>query len=152
MLDNFLKEEGKKVEFAKFELGDSGNWYEIRHMDFKPYLVEFDRIQNKVAKFKKRGQPVNEQKERNDMASMFVRHLLNDWKFTATKKIFDKVFPDVETISTDDKKIIEVPFTKQSAYDILKHKKMAKVLGFMVANSADSDNFIEPTFEDDLKN
>ena len=152
MLDEFLIDDKKKVEFAKFELGETGNWYEVRSMDFKPYLVEFDRIQNKFAKFKKRGQPINEQKERNEMASSFVRHLLHDWKFTATKKVFEKIFPDIEVISTDDKKVIEVPFCKKSAYDILKNKKMAKVLGYMIANSADADNFTEPNFDDDLKN
>jgi cysteine synthase len=153
MLDKFLAAEKKKVELVRFDFGDMGNWYEVRHMQYKPYMTEFDRIQNKYAKYKKGGQPINEQKERNDMANAFVRHILTDWKFTGTTSVLKKAFPDIEIISIKGEKgMSEVPYTKENAYNILKDKRMAELFGFMVINCAEKSYFVEENFEDDLKN
>lgn len=152
MLDDFLKEKKETLELVKFEFGDMGNWYEVRHMKYKPYMAQFDRIQTKFNKFKKGGRPFNEQKERNEMAEAFVSHLLTDWKMTSGKAVFKKAFPDIETIATDDKKIVEIPFSKKTAYELLKDQRMEKLFQYMIINCADHDSFEKSNFEDDLKN
>ena len=152
MLDEFLKDSKEKLETVKFEFGDKGNWYEVRHMQFKPYMTQFDRIQNKFNKFKKSGQPINEQKERDAMTNCLVTHLLVDWKFTGTKSVLKKAFPDIETVATKEKGVVEIPFTKANAYAILRDKRMAKLMQYIHINCADFEAFEKSNFEDDLKN
>lgn len=153
-LDDLLVDDNK-TETAKIHFGDRGDYFEVRHISNKKYLNEVGRLSDKQLKLKKRGRKQGTQENQDDMAVSFCRHLLVDWQFTFTGKVFKKNFPDIETQVKKDNKtkgLVNIPFSFQTAYSILRNRKMFTLLNTMIEDSADDDNFKEKNFEDDLKN
>lgn len=153
MFSNFMAK--PKNDTIKIDLGESGDFIELKSFSDKKFIDEVSRKSNtKVKTWKKNFKSTKDDKEIKIFCAAMARHLIVDWQLTNNKKQFLKLFPDIAVDSREglDKKFCNIPFTFSNAYEMLKHKDFEEFFNMVFAETQDKAQFEKDDIDGDLGN